>query len=193
MDVILDFTFLRNYEVKVLPAAPPVHPLEKLYHYPVEQEEGERAGIYVRVEPQGSATWTGLFAEGFESQQTITTICSCPDPDSVCIVAAGYAYVVNVGDPAQWVRIEQRPVTALHVLKEQRLILFAGFTSITALGDSGIKWTTARLSWEGIKLTEIAGDKLRGLGWNAISDREVAFEVDLRTGQHLGGSSPRQG
>ena len=30
-----DFTFPRNYEVRVLEAAPPVHPVEKMYHYPV--------------------------------------------------------------------------------------------------------------------------------------------------------------
>lgn len=185
-----DFTFPRNYELKVLQAAPPIHPVEKLYHYPVELEEGDRAGVYARVEPRGRTSWTGFFVEGFESEQAISMVCSCPDPDSVCVVAAGYAYVVKANDPGRWFRIEQRPVTALRVLEEQRLILFAGFTSITALGDSGIQWTTERLSWEGISISAISVDKLRGVGWDAMADKEIAFEVDLKTGAHSGGARP---
>jgi len=190
--VNLDFTFPRNYEVRLLKARPPLHPLEKLYHFPVELEEGDRAGVYVRVEPRQRLPWTGFFAEGFESEQAINVTCSCPDPDSICVVAAGYAYVVEANDPAHWVQVEQRPVTALRVLSQQKLILFAGFTAITALGDSGIRWTTERLSWEGISIARIEHDRIYGHGWDAIADKEVAFAVDLNTGKHSGGTRPKQ-
>jgi hypothetical protein len=190
--VNFDFTFPRNYEVRLLQAAPPVHPLEKLFHFPVELEEGDRAGVYLRVEPRQGLAWTGFFAEGFESEHAISAICSCPDPDFVCVVAGGYAYLVEADDPSRWFRIEQRPVTALRVLSQPRLILFSGFTTITALGDSGIRWTTERLSWEGISITRIEQDTLYGHGWDAIADQEVAFEVDVKTGKHSGGTRPKQ-
>lgn len=185
-----EFVFPQHYEIKLLSSAPPVHPLEKLYHYPVELEEGDRAGAYVRVVPQGKTPWTGFFALGFDADQAISAICSCPDPDSFCAIVGGYAYVVQASNPEQWFRIEQRPVTALRILIEQRQILFAGFHSITALGARGIQWTTERLSWEGISLGEIAGDRLQGKGWDAITDKEVPFEVDLKTGKHSGGARP---
>lgn len=185
-----DFTFPRSYEVKALESAPPVHPLEKLYHYPVELEEGDRSGIYIRVVPNPGAAWFGFFAAGFESPQVMNAVCSCPDPDSLCIVAGGYAYVVRSTDPRHWSRIEQRPVVELKTVADQRLILFAGFTSITALGPDGIAWTTQRLSWEGIRITQIDGEVLHGYGWHAPSDKEVRFEVDLRTGKHTGGARP---
>ncbi len=188
--VKFDFTFPRNYEVKLLEAAPPVHPVEKLHHYPVKLEEGDRSGIYVRVMPGGGTPWTGFFAMGFESGQVVSAVCSCPDPDSVCAIAGGYAYVVKATDPAQWFRIEQRPVVDLRAFPELGLLVFTGFTSMTALGRSGVAWTTKRLSWEGVTITEISGDKLRGLGWDAIADREVPFEVDLLTGKHTGGARP---
>jgi hypothetical protein len=68
--------------------------------------------------------------------------------------------------------------------------LFAGFTSITAVGKSGIAWTTERLTWEGLTITEVSGETLRGRGWNALSDKEALFEVDLKTGKHTGGARP---
>ena len=62
----LDFVFPRNYDIVVLEGAPPVHPVEKLHHYPVELEEGDRAGAYVRVVPSQAAgpAWYGFFALG---------------------------------------------------------------------------------------------------------------------------------
>ncbi len=185
-----DFTFPRNYEVRILEAAPPVHPVEKLYHYPVELEEGDRSGAYVRVTPQSGPAWVGFFALGFDSDQVVNQVCSTPDPGRFCIVVGGYAYVVNTADPADWLRLEQRPVVDMRVLSHQALLLFVGFTAITAVGSSGIAWTTERLTWEGLTIHSIAGGKLQGHGWDALADKEVPFEVDLDTGKHKGGATP---
>lgn len=185
-----DFTFPRNYEVRMLGAAPPVHPVEKLYHYPVELEEGDRSGAYVRVTPQSGTPWVGFFALGFDSDQVVSQLCSTPDPDSFCVVVGGYAYVVKAGNPAEWLRVEQRPVVDMRVLSQQGLLLFAGFTSITAVGRDGIAWTTERLTWEGLTIREIKGNTLLGSGWDALVDKEAPFEVDLKTGKHTGGARP---
>lgn len=185
-----DFTFPHNYEVRILEAAPPIHPVEKLYHYPVELEEGDRSGAYVGVTPQRGPAWAGFFALGFDSDQVVNQVCSTPDPDSFCVVVGGYAYMVKASDPAQWLRVEQRPVVDMRVLPQQRLLLFAGFTSITAVGSEGIAWTTERLTWEGLTIQEIKGDTLHGQGWDALADKEAPFELDLKTGKHTGGARP---
>lgn len=188
----LDFVFPRNYEVTILNAPPPVHPMEKLHHYPVELEEGDRAGAYLRVVPRPPAInpWYGFFAVGFDSDQVVNAVCSCPDSDALCAVAGGYAYVVAATDPARWFQIEQRPVVDVRADPESGLLLFAGFTAITALGREGVRWTTAKLSWEGVSMAEIGDGKLHGRGWDAMSDKEVPFEVDLATGKHTGGARP---
>lgn len=186
----LDFAFPRTYEVTLLDAAPPVHPLEKLYHYPVALEEGDRAGLYLRVSPHNGPSWRGFFALGFDSDQVVNTVCSCPDEGWLCAVAGGYAYVVKAADPTRWLRVEQSPVRELRAITGMGLLLFVGFNSITALDAGGIRWTTTRLSWEGLSHIEIQGDKLRGRGWDAMTDHEVPFEVDLASGQHTGGARP---
>jgi hypothetical protein len=203
-----EFSFPRNYEAKVLESAPLPHPVEELYHFPVELAEGDRAGAYVRVVPPKGPAWTGFFAQGFDLDQVVTCVASCPDPDSLCVVAGGYAYVVKASDPNQWLQIEQRPVADLRSVSgfsphESGLLLFTGFTSITALGRDGIVWTTERLSWEGVRLGKIVfaqaplpsrapGGELHGFGWDPATDKEDPFVVDLATGKHTGGARPRQ-
>jgi hypothetical protein len=185
-----DFTFAREYEIKVLESAPPVHPVEKLYHYPVELDEADRSGVYVRVAPAAGTPWFGFFASGFDSPQVMNAVCSCPDPGTLCVVAGGYAYVVSARRPAEWCRVEQRPVLELRTVTDQQLILFEGFTSISALGAEGIAWNSERLSWEGLRISGIRGHVLHGFGWDALTDKEIAFELDLRTGKHTGGARP---
>jgi hypothetical protein len=184
------FAFPHNYKVQLLESAPPAHPAERLHHYPAEIAEGDRAGIYLRVIPREAKPWRGFFALGFDSDRVVHMAGSCPDPESLCVVSGGYAYVVKAADPSQWFRIEQRPVTDLRALPDSGLLLFCGFTSITALDRDGIRWTTARLSWEGLSNIEVQGDKLLGQGWDAMADQEVPFEVDLLTGKHTGGARP---
>ena len=185
-----DFTFPHNYEVRILEAAPPVHPIEKLHHYPVELEEGDRNGAFLRVTPKSAPAWTGFFAQGFDSDQVISEICSSSDPDWFCATVGGYAYVVKAADPAEWLRVEQRPVVDLRVLSQHGLLLFVGFTSISAVGRAEILWTTERLTWEGLTISAISGDTLHGKGWDALADKEAPFEVDLKTGKHKGGARP---
>lgn len=185
-----DFTFARHYDAKVLASPPLPHPTEKLYHFPVELEEGDRSGVYVRVAPLTGQPWYGFFASGFDSPHVMNAICSCPDPDSLCVVAGGYAYVVKANDPSQWLRVDQRPVVELRTVRDRQLLLFEGFTSITAVGPQGIAWNTERLSWEGLRVTAVNDHLLQGFGWDAAIDKEVGFEVDLLTGKHKGGAKP---
>jgi hypothetical protein len=117
-------------------------------------------------------------------------IWSCPNPRQLCAVAGGYAYVVDSEDPGQWIQIPYRPVISVHPAVEQNLLIFTGFHKLWALGTKGQAWETARLSWEGLRVTEIAGQQLRGFGWDLAADAEVAFIIDLANGSHTGGSAP---
>ncbi|HKE31663.1 MAG TPA: hypothetical protein VKD65_08060, partial [Candidatus Angelobacter sp.] len=132
----------------------------------------------------------GFFAQGFDSPQVAHGVFSCPDPDWLCAVVGGYGYLVASSNPQRWIQVEQRPVVAVRAVVELKLLLFVGFTSITILRESARLWTTERLSWEGITISEIQGTKLTGTAWDAIADKEVPFEIDLLTGKSQGGARP---
>ena len=188
-----NFVFPRNYQAKVLESYSLVSPLEKLHHFPAALDEGDRSGIYVRVTPQKAKSWIGFFALGFESEHAARGLHSCPDPDSLCVVVGGYAYLVNTLDPDRWMQLEQRPVMDVRPVPKFKLLLFVGATTISAVGEAGWLWTTGRLSWEGITISEIKDHVVHGSGWDALKDKEVPFEVDLTNGRHTGGTHPNPG
>lgn len=184
--------FRRNYSVQVLESYSLLNPAEKLYQFPARLEEGDRTGAYVRVTCGKSLAWMGFFALGFDSGEVASGIYSCPDPDCLCVVAGGYGYIVNAPSPEKWRQIEQRPIVQVKAVPELKLLLFVGFTSISCLGEANHLWTSERLSWEGISISNIGGAVLHGMGWDAITDKEVSFELDLLTGKSTGGARPKQ-
>ncbi|HEY6351740.1 MAG TPA: hypothetical protein VI636_20250 [Candidatus Angelobacter sp.] len=188
--ISVNYIFPHNYEVEALESYSLLHPSEKLHQYPALLEEGDRIGFYLRVTRKNSEAWVGFFAQGFDSREVARGVFSCPDPDWLCAAASGYAYLVDTSDPQRWIQVVQRPVVEIRAVFELKLLLFAGFTSITTLGESQRLWTTERLSWEGISISDIRGSCLHGMGWDAIADKEVPFELDLLTGKSKGGVRP---
>jgi hypothetical protein len=123
-----------------------------------------------------------------------TGIFACPNPDELCAVAGGYAYIIDTLHPEHSTHITLKPVTEIHPLHANNLILFIGFHSIVAWGAQGQAWESARLSWEGVRIAEVKENTLHGTGWNLLTDKEVPFTLDLLTGQHQGGGfSPPPG
>jgi hypothetical protein len=116
-----------------------------------------------------------------------TGLFSCPNPDELCAIAGGYAYIIDTIAPERSTHIPLKPVAAIKPLATHNLLLFAGFHSILAWSTQGQAWQTQRLSWEGIRITSIEGNTLHGTGWNLLTDQEVPFTVDLLTGHHQGG------
>ena len=108
-------------------------------------------------------------------------------------MAGGYAYIIHTHRPERTVHIGLKPVAEVRVLKEDGLLLFVGFHAMVAWGRDGLAWATKRLSWEGVRITEVAEGGVRGVGWDLMKDREVEFRVDLRTGESEGGGFPGAG
>lgn len=184
----VDFTFAHEWTAEILPARPLILP-RRQFVYPKYAEEVERGALEVMVRPAGASTsefsepFLGTFALGFSDPAAPTGLWSCPDPQWLCAVSGGYAYVVNTARPEEFVQVEFRPVLEVRALQEQRLLLFAGHYSLLAWGAEGKAWETARLSWEGVQITGVEGRWLHGIGWDMRTDRDVPFRVDLETGE----------
>ena len=178
--------FPHSWEAEILATRPLIRPL-RCYTYPQDAEEVERGALEVMVQPAGNAgEFLATFALGFVDAAAPTGLWSCPAADELCAVAGGYAYVVNTLDPERFTQIAFRPVLEIRPLPVQNLLLFAGHRSLLAWGAAGEAWQTSRLSSEGLRITGIRGDELHGFGWDIVSDREIPFTVDLRTGRNAG-------
>jgi hypothetical protein len=152
--------------------------------YPGEAEEVERGALEIKVHPANAEPFLATCALGFADPAAPTGLWSSPDPDQLCAVSGGYAYLVNTAVPEQFEQVEYRPVLEVRALPSQQLLLFVGHHSMLAWGANGKAWQTARLSSEGVEITRIEGDQLHGIGWDMRTDRDVPYIIDLRTGTH---------
>jgi hypothetical protein len=180
-------TFPHSWQVEILEAPPLIAPARH-YVYPqaIEEVECGALQIYLRACPEAE-TAMATFALGFADPALPHGIWSCPNPRQMCAIAGGYAYVVDVDRPDNWMQVPYRPITWVDAAPEQELLLFASFHRLWALGVEGKAWETSRLSWEGLRVTGIDGQHLHGFGWDVETDAEVPFTVDLSTGDHTGG------
>ncbi len=182
--------FSQNWKVEILKTPPLIAPARQ-FTYP-QQIAGEedalaRGALQLMVHPASGGTFLATCALGFTDPAMPTGVFACPNANEMCAVAGGYAYVIDTAQPTRCTHIASKPVVDVRILLAQRLLLFVGFHSMVAWGPDGLAWESARLSWEGVRITSIDGDVLHGIGWNLMTDREVAFSVDLLTGQHQGG------
>jgi hypothetical protein len=181
---VVDFTFPHVWTGKILPRRPLILPARQ-FVYPRQAEEIERGALEVLVHANAADPFLATFALGFADPAAPTGLWSCPNPNWLCAVAGGYAYVVNTSDPQQFEQIEYRPVLRVLAAPEHRLLIFAGHHSLLAWGERGKSWQTDRLSWEGVEIKQIEGNLLEGTGWDMLTDSDVPFAIDLRTGAKI--------
>jgi len=182
--------FPHNWTAEILKTPPLIAPARQfIYPQQIAGEEDAlaRGALQLMVRPASGGTFLATCALGFTDPAMPTGVFACPNAVQMCAVAGGYAYVIDTAQPEHSTHIALKPVVEVKSLVAQGLLLFVGFHSMVAWGRNGLAWESARLSWEGVRIISIDGDVLYGMGWNLLTDREVAFYVDLLTGQHQGG------
>jgi hypothetical protein len=182
--------FPQTWSAEILKTPPLIAPARQ-FTYPQriagEEEALARGALRLMVRPSGGGTFLATCALGFTDATMPTGVFACPNPVQMCAVAGGYAYIIDTTRPEHCTHITLKPVVEVRPLVAQDVLLFVGFHSMLAWGRNGLLWESARLSWEGVRIVSIDGDLLQGMGWNLLTDREVAFSLDLLTGQHQGG------
>ncbi len=183
-------TFPQTWAARILTAPPLIAPARQYmypHHIPGEEDAMNRGALLLDVKPGPAANFLATCALGFREVSLPTGVFACPHPDHLLALAGGYAYVIDTLAPEHCVHLPLRPVTQILAAPPAGVILLAGFHNVLALDANGIRWQSARLSWEGVTLTRADADYLHGTGWNMHTDREVPFTVDLITGEHQGG------
>ena len=180
---IVDLSFPHHWQAEILPARPLILP-SRQFVYPREAEEIERGALEVLVRPGASDAqpFLATCALGFHDPAVPTGLWSTPNPDEICAVSGGYAYLIDATAPERFTMLPYRPVLEVRPLLAQGLLLFVGHHAILAWGPNGQAWQSGRLSSEGLTITSIEGGILHGLGWDLITDKESPFTLDLKTG-----------
>jgi hypothetical protein len=182
--------FPQTWTARILTSPPLIAPARQFtYPLPIPGEEDAlaRGALLLDIKPLAAPNLLATCALGFRDPSLPTAIFPCPRPDDLLALAGGYAYVIDTHNPTHCLHLPLRPVTAILSAPAAGLILLAGFHHVLALDANGIRWQSARLSWEGLTLTEVRGQHLHGLGWHMPTDRELPFSIDLDSGAHEGG------
>ncbi len=130
----------------------------------------------------GAQPFLATCALGFRDPAVPTGVWSTPNSDEICAVAGGYGYLIDTTCPERFTMLPYRPVLEIRSLTTLGLILFVSHRNILAWGSQGEAWQSGKLSDEGVIITAVDGDVLKGLGWNLITDKETPFALDLKTG-----------
>jgi hypothetical protein len=176
--------FAHRWQAEVLAARPLILP-PRHFVYPREVEEVERGALEVLVRPEGAEPFLATCALGFHDPLVPTGVWSAPNPGEICAVAGGYAYLIDTQAPERFTMLPYKPILSVHPAPEAGLLLFVGHHAILAWGTEGEAWQSEKLSDEGVTVTCLEGGVLRGRGWQIMTDKEMEFAVDLRTGARI--------
>jgi hypothetical protein len=155
--------------------------------YPRDAEEVERGALEVLVRPEAQAAqqFLATCALGFRDPAVPTGLWSAPNPDELCAVSGGYAYLIDTAAPERFAMIHYRPVLEVRAVPTANLLLFVGHRSILAWGPDGQAWESEKLSDEGVAITSLEGDVVCGTGWQMLTDKETQFSLDLSNGHRV--------
>jgi hypothetical protein len=184
---IIDLRFPHAWQAEALVHRPLILPARH-FVYPGGAEEVERGALEVLIRPGGDPginvdPFLATCALGFRDPAAPTGLWSTPEPEKICAVSGGYAYLIDTTAPERCTMIPYRPVLEVRAAIEANLLLFVGHQSILAWGRDGQAWESAKLSDEGVTIAGIENGVLRGTGWAMRTDKETAFALDLRDGR----------
>jgi len=178
----VDLTFPHSWRAEILGARPLILP-PRHFVYPLDAEEVERGALEVLIRPrENEQAFLATCALGFRDPAVPTGLWACPNPEEICAVSGGYAYIIDTGDPERFSMIAYRPVLEVRAVAAQGLLLFVGHHSILGWGENGLAWESEKLSDEGVAIAAIEDGILHGEGWGMIADKETVFAIDLKTG-----------
>jgi hypothetical protein len=103
----------------------------------------------VRISRADGTRWVGCAAAGGFGVESGAF--GCPDPDELCLVIGGQAFVINVWRPEAYQPLIP-DVCAVRHFPGLDLLLLASPTDLTAVGRDGLRWTTARLCLDELRL-----------------------------------------
>jgi hypothetical protein len=143
--------------------------------------------VWIKVTPVDGEPWVGDFECG---PGGVTGLFATPSPEVLCVVTKGQGFWIPVQAPADYEIIRSIPIQEVLAVPNGRTLVFVDHTRLAAYSLNGLQWLTDDLSWDGLKVTEVTAEAVRGTAWDSPANLEVPFSVDTENGVSEGGSSP---
>lgn len=183
----IDMKFDKNYECQILTEIPNGN--YPHFYYPGGQTDGGKDGILVKVIPNHAKAWIGTFAKGNIASNSLNCILSWVNPDKICIVSLGTGFVVDINSPEKYDELDIDPIFYATSIPERELIIFAGYTYISAYNNEGLFWETERISFDDLQVTNVDDSFITGTYFDIRNNDRSEFKVDLSNGKVTGGIS----
>jgi uncharacterized protein YecT (DUF1311 family) len=99
--------------------------------------------MFVRVVPDGTPSWFGVFAFGSPGGSIgFSGVFSCPNPHDLCVASSWLGVVARADDYTKWTGLRAFPITDVRPCLDAQLLLLVDCTRITAWGRDGVLWRT---------------------------------------------------
>lgn len=145
-------------------------------------------GLIFEVDPGDSDPWVGLArACGMRASGAVSGLVTTPNPEVLCVLVRGTAYMVDVTDRSYRPVAVSAPVTAAAPVLPAGLLLLATPWQVIGIGLGGVVWQSRRVAIDGLRLDEADESRLIGVA-DPDSAEPREFVIDLHTGTHEGGA-----
>lgn len=119
-------------------------------------------GFVVQFFPLETPSWIGNFQRGLTK---FDSVLNHPNGDAVIVAAGGECYTIDLNRKHLIEHFGGDIVSAIEV-PSKPLIVFEGSVRFEGVGTTGRLWRSNRISWDGIRNTEIQGEELLGEAWS---------------------------
>jgi hypothetical protein len=184
--VEVDFTFPHLYEVQELQDLPGTGKLDApLLYIPEPKTRNEHDGLWLKIRSRDGEPWVGVFAFAYSSPTAVSRVISTPDPEALCVVSRGAAYIVRPDRPNAWQQMRVRPFIDARPLPEHRMLRLADFTKLIAWGNGGVLWESSSLCGDDLRIVRVKSEAGEGIGYDPATAGDSRFLVDIKTGRSL--------
>jgi hypothetical protein len=182
----IDLALPHSYEIEELPELPGTGTFDvPLLYFPRPKGRPEHDGLWLKIRTATGRSWIGVFAFGYQSPPAFSRVVSSLDPNRVCVISRGGAYLVKTDEPESWEQVPIVPVLDIRLIPEHQLLVLADFTRLVAYSSGGLAWRSPQVCWDELKILSVTHNTIEGVGYDPTNLGESRFVVDIRTGRSL--------
>ena len=174
-----------DFEYNVLAGLPPYG--EPALSFSDSGHQMFSEGLVVNFKFTDGTSFVGNFERGLSSYDHCIRH---PNGRHAIVIAGGEGYVI---DPyaRQIISLLGSAITdSFPHPSKKAIVLNNQGLSFTAIGPAGQLWQSRRISWDGFRSIQMIGTMLTGEAWKPYDEGWCAFQLDLETGEVVGGSYP---